>query len=62
MELLINNPTKEFTIDQITVTVSSGFYVRQFVSDFAKKFDATATTFYIKRTQIGDYKVEDSVK
>lgn len=62
MELLINNMDKEFTIDTATVTVSSGFYVRQFVSDFAKTFDATATTFYIKRTHVGDFSVEDSIQ
>jgi tRNA pseudouridine(55) synthase len=62
MELLINNMDKEFTIDTATVTVSSGFYVRQFVSDFAKTFDAIATTFYIKRTHVGDFNVEDSIE
>ena len=62
MEILINNMDKEFVVDTATVTVSSGFYVRQFVSDFAKTFDAIATTFHIKRTKIGDFSIEDSIK
>ncbi len=45
----------EFTIDTLRLTVSSGFYVRQFVSDLAKQFDVLATTFHIKRTRIGDF-------
>lgn len=61
VELLVNNMDKELIIDQISVTVSSGFYVRQFVSDFASTFDVTATTFHIKRTEIGDFKVEDII-
>ena len=62
VNILVSNPEKEFIVDSISMTVSSGFYVRQFVSDFAGTFDATATTFYIKRTQIGDFKVEDGLK
>lgn len=61
VELLVNNMDKEFTVDQISVTASSGFYVRQFVSDLANNFDVVATTFNIKRNQIGDFKVEDSI-
>ncbi|MCX6702151.1 MAG: hypothetical protein NTX96_03095 [Candidatus Zambryskibacteria bacterium] len=61
IELLINNLEKEFIIDQISMTVSSGFYVRQFVSDFSDTFDATATTFYIKRTNIGDFDIENNL-
>jgi len=62
VEILVNNLEKQFIIDEIEIIVSSGFYVRQFVSDFAKNFDVTATTFHIKRTQIGDFKLEDSIK
>jgi tRNA pseudouridine(55) synthase len=62
MEILINNTDKEFTIDRISISVSSGFYVRKFVSDLAETFDAIATTYYIKRNQVGDFKVEDSIK
>lgn len=48
-----------FTIDTIEATVSSGFYVRQFVSDMAKSLETKATTFHIKRTKIGDLQFSD---
>ncbi len=49
--------TKEekFVIDKIKVSVSSGFYVRQFISDLSKKLKTSAVTFGIKRTKVGDY-------
>jgi tRNA pseudouridine(55) synthase len=47
-----------FTIDTVAVTVSSGFYVRQFVSDIAEKLGALATTFHIRRKAIGEFAVE----
>lgn len=43
-----------FVIDKISVKVSSGFYIRQLVSDLAGSFNAKGVTFHIKRTQIGD--------
>lgn len=60
IEILVNNLEKEFIIDQILMTVSSGFYVRQFVSDFADTFDAKAIAFHIKRNHIGDFNVQDA--
>lgn len=60
VEILVNNLEKEFIIDQVLMTVSSGFYVRQFVSDFANTFDAKAIAFHIKRNHIGDFHVDDA--
>jgi tRNA pseudouridine(55) synthase len=60
VEILVNNLEKEFTIDQILMTVSSGFYVRQFIADFADSFDAKAIAFHIKRNHIGEFNVEDA--
>jgi tRNA pseudouridine55 synthase len=51
---------KLFTLDKIKVSVSGGFYVRQFVSDLAQKLGTTATTFHIKRTKVGEYDVESA--
>ncbi len=55
--LLDGMKAKDFYIDKIELRVSSGFYVRQFVSDMARNFGDSATTFHIKRTQVGDYKI-----
>lgn len=48
---------KTFILDSFSIKVSSGFYVRQFVYDLAEALGGTATTFYIKRTRVGDFKV-----
>ena len=47
----------EYIIDIITLTVSRGFYVRQFVSDLAENLGTVATTFHIKRDKVGDLQV-----
>lgn len=48
---------EKFAIDTIEMTVSSGFYVRQFVSDFSAEFQAKALCFHIKRTKIGEFSI-----
>ncbi len=53
-EVLSENLETQFTIDTIELKVSSGFYVRQFVSDIAEKLGTVATTFHIKRTKVGN--------
>ena len=58
-KILTTSPEKEFAIDKISIKVSSGFYVRQFVSDLASEFSTSAITFHIKRTKVGDYDVSD---
>ncbi len=56
--LLLNGMrARDFNIDKIELRVSSGFYVRQFVSDMARNFGGSATTFHITRTQVGDYNI-----
>lgn len=53
-EVLGGATAEEFVVDKVKVSVSSGFYVRQFVSDMARSFDTIATTYSINRTQVGD--------
>ena len=60
-ETLSRGTLDTFTIDRILVKVSSGFYVRQFVSDLAESLGTKALTFHIKRTKVGDFDVEDCV-
>lgn len=54
-ELFEGQGDKAFTIDEIEIDVSSGFYVRQFVSDMAKEFAQAGTTFSITRKKVGDF-------
>ena len=48
----------EYAIDKIKMTVSGGFYIRQYVADMAKQMNVQATTFHILRTKVGEYKIE----
>ncbi len=50
-----------FIIHRISMTVSSGFYVRQFVSDLAESLGTSAVTFHIKRTRVGEYDVKETL-
>lgn len=49
-----------FFVDKLEFTVSSGFYVRQFVSDMARSLGVKATAFSIKRTKVGDMGVANT--
>jgi tRNA pseudouridine(55) synthase len=54
-EILHGSEEREFTLDTISLSVSSGFYVRQFVSDLARQFGTSALASRITRTRIGDF-------
>lgn len=56
-KLLEKNENRDYAIDLIRVEVSGGFYIRQFVSDLAKKIGTKATTYHILRKKVGDYMV-----
>ncbi|TSC70917.1 MAG: tRNA pseudouridine55 synthase [Parcubacteria group bacterium Gr01-1014_46] len=56
-EVLSGTSEENFVIDKLELKVSSGFYVRQFVSDMAEDLGMLATTFHIKRTKIGDCEI-----
>ena len=46
-----------FTLDKFRIDVSSGFYVRQFVTDLGQELSIPATVFHIKRIKVGEYDV-----
>jgi tRNA pseudouridine(55) synthase len=54
-ELLEGQSDNAFTIDEIEIEVSSGFYVRQFVSDMARGLNSKAIAYSIKRLSVGSY-------
>ncbi len=56
-EVLVGKEKENFTIDKISLRVSSGFYVRQFVCDMARDFSLSALTFHIKRTNVGEFRL-----
>jgi tRNA pseudouridine(55) synthase len=56
-QTLKNIEVHEFVVDRVVLEVSSGFYVRQFVSDMADKLGIRALTFHIKRTKVGEFEL-----
>lgn len=58
-KVLEDKKSEEFFMDKISMKVSSGFYVRQFVSDLGREFRSGAVTFSIKRVKIGDYSADN---
>lgn len=48
-------------IAHIELSVSSGFYVRQFAIDLGQAFDVPALAYSIIRTQVGEYTQKDCV-
>ncbi len=46
----------------VKTQVSSGTYIRSLINDLAKLNNSYATTQSLKRTRIGNYKINDSVK
>lgn len=52
----------KYVIDKFIINVSSGFYVRQFVSDMASSFETSGTTFHIKRVKVGDFTIADCIQ
>lgn len=49
-------------LGRFSATVSSGTYIRGLVNDMGVTLGINATTLSIRRTRVGDYKVEDSIK
>lgn len=54
-ETELENGSENYFLDTVEVSVSSGFYIRQFVSDLASNFNTSALAFHILRTKVGDY-------
>lgn len=49
-------------LGRFSATVSSGTYIRGLVNDMGVTLGINATTLSIRRTRVGDYKVDDSIK
>lgn len=54
---LLKDKDLKLMVDKIEVSVSSGFYIRQFVPDLAKSLGTCALVNHILRTKVGDYKL-----
>jgi len=51
----------DFPFLRFTVTVSSGTYIRSLVHDLGKKLGSGAIMTGLRRTRVGDFKLEDAI-
>jgi tRNA pseudouridine55 synthase len=61
-KILLSKGTFEIPIAHFSAHVSSGTYIRSLVNSMGETIGCGATTLLIKRTRVGDYKIEDSIK
>jgi len=61
-ETLFKNLNDKIFLGKFSAHVSSGTYIRGLVNDMGNTLGCGATTLHIKRTKVGDYKIEDSIK
>ncbi len=59
-EILLGGKTRNHYLGKFSTHVSSGTYIRGIVNDMGKTLGFGATTLSIKRTRVGDFKIEDS--
>jgi len=59
---LNQNKNSEYKISKFRATVSSGTYIRSLAVRLGEKYSTGALAWSIKRTKVGDYKIEDSIK
>ena len=60
-EVLAESKHDEFQIISCIMKCSSGTYVRQLVNDIGEKLRAPMVTYSIKRTQVGDFTLNDNI-
>ncbi len=61
-KLLLKNGNFEIPVAHFSAHVSSGTYIRSLVNSMGETLGCGATTLLIRRTRVGDYKIEDSIK
>jgi tRNA pseudouridine55 synthase len=61
-EILSKYGKDKIFLGKFSAHVSSGTYIRGIVNDMGKTLGFGATTLSIRRTRVGDYKIEDSIK
>lgn len=61
-EILVSKGTFDIFLGYFSAYVSSGTYIRSLVNDMGQTLGIPVTTLSIKRTRVGDYKIEDSLR
>ena len=60
--ILDSGGSTDYFLGKFSAHVSSGTYIRSIVNDFGNTLGFGATTLSIKRTRVGEYRVEGSIK
>ncbi len=60
-EKLEQSEIKEFAVAEVDLSVSSGFYVRQYAHDLGISLGVPTLAFSILRTRVGEFSVSDCV-
>lgn len=61
-KLLLKNGNFEILVAHFSAHVSSGTYIRSLVNSMGETLGCGATTLLIRRTRLGEYKIEDSIR
>lgn len=61
-QYLFNGTDVNYFLGKFSAHVSSGTYIRSLVNDIGNTLGFGATTLSIRRTRVGNYKIEDSLK
>jgi len=60
--LLKTNLEEKYTVADITLSCSTGTYIRSIADDLGKRLNTSAILINLKRTKIGNYNLKNSVK
>lgn len=55
---ILKYQNSQFDLFELELSVSSGFYVRQFAADIGEKLGCPALAYSIKRTKVGEWGIE----
>ncbi|MBT4135455.1 hypothetical protein HOD75_03790 [archaeon] len=61
-QILQKQPTTKYLIAEITISCSSGTYIRTIANDLGKKLNTSAILLNLQRTKLGKYNIKNSIK
>jgi tRNA pseudouridine55 synthase len=61
-ELLKSNLETKYILVEVTISCSTGTYIRSIAHDLGKRLDTSAILLNLKRTKVGKYGLRDSVR
>jgi tRNA pseudouridine55 synthase len=59
---ILENISEEYLVIDMTVSCSSGTYIRSITHDIGKRLSSGGVLLNLKRTQVGTFKIKDSIR